>query len=340
MECISCGARIDESKYKDVHYSRYSQMNYKLYHCDNCDIEFWVPLEFFEDIYKKFYAEETMDIYSAYFEMFVDKENLFSNLYETQKSFLKEFLAILKRDIGGGKVLDVGCGKGEFLAYMRREGFEVFGIDLDGSSLEIGRKLFNLDNLYEMSLDEFVEYAEREGLRFDLITFFEVLEHQVDIKGFVNKVKRILSPRGYIGGSVPNRNRFLGSFTSKLVKSFTLGDFPPHHFIMFSKVSLEKFFENVGIPCKVVYSKFDVFSQQRDILHVIYSFVGKLFGKILPNFNSFYYSSYGKLGFVGSIFRSILIFFFGITSFFLSILVSLFFIWKPKVLIFFSERRV
>lgn len=56
-----------------------------------------------------------------------------------------------------------------------------------------------------MSLEEFSEFAKKEGLKFDVITFFEVLEHQDRPREFLERVKELLKPGGWLAGSVPKR---------------------------------------------------------------------------------------------------------------------------------------
>ena len=41
---------------------------------------------------------------------------------------------------------------------------------------------------------------------FDIVSFFEVLEHQADPAAFLSEVRACLRPRGFIVLSVPNRN--------------------------------------------------------------------------------------------------------------------------------------
>jgi len=87
-----------------------------------------------------------------------------------------------------------------------------------------------------MSLEEFYKYAKEKGLQFDVITFFEVLEHQDKPKEFLKMIKELLKNEGYIAGSVPNRNRLFAEIDWK----YYPGDYPPHHFLRFSKESLQK----------------------------------------------------------------------------------------------------
>jgi hypothetical protein len=46
-----------------------------------------------------------------------------------------------------------------------------------------------------MSLEEFYEYAKEKNLKFDVITFFEVLEHQGQTKGISGNGKRAFERR-------------------------------------------------------------------------------------------------------------------------------------------------
>jgi len=138
-----------------------------------------------------------------------------------------------------GVLLDIGCGDGVFLKEVQTLGFEVWGIDFDKKSVKVAKEKFKLKNVYPMSLEEFVEFANKRGLKFDVITFFEVLEHQDNPVGFMNNVKNLLKPGGYIAGTVPNRDRPLVSLDRKYVNT---ADFPPHHFLYFNKSSLEFLF--------------------------------------------------------------------------------------------------
>ena len=100
-----------------------------------------------------------------------------------------------------------------------------------------------------MSLEEFYEYAKEKNLKFDVITFFEVLEHQDKPREFLEMVRGLLKYGGYIAGSVPNRERLFAEITWK----YFHGDHPPHHFLRFSKYYLEKALNLAGFKDIEVY---------------------------------------------------------------------------------------
>jgi SAM-dependent methyltransferase len=99
-----------------------------------------------------------------------------------------------------------------------------------------------------MSLEEFYEYAKEKNLKFDVITFFEVLEHQDKPRGFLEMVKGLLKEGGYIAGSVPNRE----SMFIELIR-YNHVDYPLYHFLRFSKSSLEKALNLSGFKDVEVY---------------------------------------------------------------------------------------
>ena len=138
-------------------------------------------------------------------------------------------------------LLDVGCGDGSFLLTAQRSGFEVWGADFDEKSVEAARRS-GLANVYPKSLNEFVEFANLNGKRFDAVTFFEVIEHQEDPLGFLRQIRAVLASHGLIAGSVPNRNRFCVS----LERLQNPADFPPHHFTWWSKDALHFALSNAG----------------------------------------------------------------------------------------------
>ena len=209
-------------------------------------------------IIPEFYESEVFEYYIAF------HEGVGTRLGENHKVFFKHFPSSVR-----GKLLDVGCGDGRFLRHAKEQGFEVWGIDFDRKSVENVKRNLGINTVFAMSLEEFCEYAKQKNLKFDVITFFEVLEHQDKPRDFLEMVKGLLKEGGYIAGSVPNREMVL-------VESFweyTHVDFPPHHFLRFSRKSLENAiklsgFENPNVSAILTYE-------------VLYPYIEmKLFGKL------------------------------------------------------------
>jgi len=214
VKCPICYTEVEERDFKETYVSPYNNQEYKRYECPNCDVHWWEPLK----IIPEFYESEVFEYYIAF------HEGVGARLSEWHTAFFKYFPSNAR-----GKLLDVGCGDGRFLRYAKEQGFEVWGIDFDKKSVESAKINLGIDTVFAMSLEEFYEYAKERGLKFDVITFFEVLEHQDKSREFLEMVKGLLREGGYIAGSVPNRERL---FVEMDWRDYFHWDYPPHHFFL------------------------------------------------------------------------------------------------------------
>jgi SAM-dependent methyltransferase len=130
-----------------------------------------------------------------------------------------------------GKLLDVGCGTGNFLAAARNAGYDVSGTELDRDAARFAKEQVRLPQIFPLSIFDFVQ--QHSGRKFDVVTFFEVLEHQAAPAAFLEGIKCCVRSRGYIALSVPNRERWL---TAPDVL-----DYPPNHFLRWNVRALKNF---------------------------------------------------------------------------------------------------
>jgi len=135
-----------------------------------------------------------------------------------------------------GDLLDIGCGTGTFLAAARDAGFRVSGTELDRNAARFAKEKLGLQRVLPLTISEFTERNADE--RFDVVTFFEVLEHQAAPVEFLQKVKACVRSGGMIGLSVPNRERWL---TAPDVL-----DYPPNHFLRWNAAALRNFLSGQG----------------------------------------------------------------------------------------------
>ena len=131
----------------------------------------------------------------------------------------------------GGELLDIGCGTGNFLMAAREAGYHVTGIELDRNAVRFARERAGLPRVFPLSVSEFAERYSED--KFQVVTFFEVLEHQAEPVEFLQKVRRCVWADGVIALSVPNRERWL---TGPDVL-----DYPPNHFLRWNAAALRKF---------------------------------------------------------------------------------------------------
>ncbi len=166
-----------------------------------------------------------------YEQMYGGRDERLLPLEPGHKYFLADPLAP-----GGGRLLDIGCATGNFLVAARDAGYDVTGIELDRNAARFAKERLGLQWVFPLTISEFADRNLVE--RFDVVTFFEVLEHQASPAEFLQKVKVCVRPGGVIALSVPNRERWL---TGPDVL-----DYPPNHFSRWNAVALKKFLNTQG----------------------------------------------------------------------------------------------
>jgi O-antigen chain-terminating methyltransferase len=107
-------------------------------------------------------------------------------------------------------VLDVGCGRGEWLELLGEHGIRAMGVDANHLLVDEGRAM-GLD----MHLDDGIAFlaAQHKGVA-NVITSFHLIEHLPVEKmvAFIDEAVRVLSPGGMLIFETPNpRNVLVGS---------------------------------------------------------------------------------------------------------------------------------
>ena len=134
----------------------------------------------------------------------------------------------------GDQVLEIGCGKGDFIAKLKQRGNETTGLEFNEAAVRKCREK-NLA-VYKQTIQE---YAASNEKKYDVVCSFQVMEHIADIKNALTASLGVLKRGGKLIISVPNNDSFLGK------DKFNLMNLPPHHMGLWDEKSLknlEKFF--------------------------------------------------------------------------------------------------
>jgi SAM-dependent methyltransferase len=99
--------------------------------------------------------------------------------------------SVISKNFSSGKVLDVGCFRGDFLASLSEE-YEKFGVEPSESAqqIAIGRGIKIIASA--------VEEIEIGGLKFNVIVLTDVIEHLVHPLEALEKLESVLLPGGVI----------------------------------------------------------------------------------------------------------------------------------------------
>jgi SAM-dependent methyltransferase len=138
---------------------------------------------------------------------------------------------------GDGRLLDVGCGSGDFLLRMSRRGWKVEGVDIGQEhaarlSAKLGHPV-HAGTLHDASLPT---------KTYDLITFWQVLEHLHDPIATLQAARQLLTGVGTVVASVPN----FDSFSRRVFASHWVGLDTPRHLIHFTRETLSDVFHRAG----------------------------------------------------------------------------------------------
>lgn len=130
-------------------------------------------------------------------------------LLRSAEARVKEIDELSQRQVQNQKVLDVGCGYGEILAYMRsRRQCEVLGMEPSSNTARAGEELFGIKII--PSLFEDHGFGDET---FDLIICNHTLEHVDEPGQFLRSLKSRLKPTGMLYLEVPNIMWPSGGFT-------------------------------------------------------------------------------------------------------------------------------
>lgn len=134
-----------------------------------------------------------------------------------------------------GKLLDLGCGAGEFLHVAQQMGFDSFGCDFDPIIIE-QCKSRNL-NVRLGGLDS---YSIHET--FDIITMNQVIEHVINPQQTIKDCFNKLNNNGCLWIGTPNSQ----ASGSKVFKESWAGLHPPYHLCIPSQSELVRWFNEAG----------------------------------------------------------------------------------------------
>jgi 2-polyprenyl-3-methyl-5-hydroxy-6-metoxy-1,4-benzoquinol methylase len=127
-----------------------------------------------------------------------------------------------------GRVLDIGCGSGDWLALMKDLGWRVSGLDFDENAVKVARV-----RGLEVACGALGEQDYPDDI-FDAVTLSHVIEHVPDPIETLAECLRILKPGGILVVLTPNAS----SFSHGLFKQDWRGLEPPRHLHIFSNQSL------------------------------------------------------------------------------------------------------
>ena len=180
--CLACGAAT-RFAFTSV------EKGFDLFACDACGSARTWP------------ALDAASIGAWYPQVYYGTRNVrFNRLFERMTRWFRQRRArVVRKLIPGGKVLDVGCGRGLTLSFLRDAGFDAVGLEVSDVAAAHARDTLGLD---VRTGDFLTTTFERES--FAAIIFWHSLEHIAEPLRALDRAYELLAPGGVLIVAVPN----------------------------------------------------------------------------------------------------------------------------------------
>lgn len=165
------------------------------------------------------------------------RKSLFEKVYQKLKLYnIRYKFSKLDHKENGKKLLDIGCGTGDFLQFAQKKGLKVFGIEPNQKAIEIAKNKIGREG-------EFFDELSDTDETFDSITLWHVLEHIPDLNQTLIEIKSKLKSEGELIIAVPNYK----SFDAKFYQSFWAAYDVPRHLWHFSPEDFDRLMNHHGM---------------------------------------------------------------------------------------------
>lgn len=138
------------------------------------------------------------------------------------------------------RLIDVGCGIGYFLEVAKERGWEVYGTEFTNEAVEICRNKGITMHKGPLNPENF------EGLDFDIVTSFEVIEHINNPLEELTYFNQLLRKGGLVYVTTPNFNSLL---RYKLKEKYNVITYP-EHLSYYTPKTIKSVFESNGFKTK------------------------------------------------------------------------------------------
>lgn len=210
---------------------------YKISECKSCFHKFTDPCVSERDIggfYTDNYYTKAMD------PSLVDGRQIFSKVKGFFSRFIPTHNYFSLKSFGNGRLLDVGCGNGNFFKIYTKLGWDCTGMDPDVDALEIATRL-NPDVTFIS--DSLAAHSSESDKTYSAIVFSHVLEHTYNPISQLQAAKALLASNGKIIVMVPNAD----CLEAKIFGRFWRGYEAPTHIQHFSPRSIRQLATLTGL---------------------------------------------------------------------------------------------
>ena len=223
VPCPLCGKDECEALFEAADRLELAREKFRIVRCSSCGLAYLNP------------RPEESELAGYYPKTYWGgKQQGIKDLFRRAEERLKEnykLKALNKCGIRSGRVLDVGCGRGEFLALLKKRGFQVAGLEFGEEAVRRGREDFGIE-----ITNGTLAGSDFPVNSFDAVTMWHVLEHLPDPQEALVTVRKLLKPGGVLLLALPDFGGFLAGF----YRGAWFGIDAPRHLTHFKRDTLSE----------------------------------------------------------------------------------------------------
>jgi SAM-dependent methyltransferase len=204
-------------------YYLFSASDYRVVRCDDCGLVFLNPQPS---------DDELARIYSADYFLGSNAEKCSQAVREIKQATARLYLSEISRYCGpdSGRLLEIGCGDGDFLVTAQAAGWRVTGVDHSATACEKARQRLKHGEVFCGELQP----ARLEAEQFDLCVISDVIGHIRSPLDFLREIHRVLKPGGTLFIATPS----IGSWSARLMRQKWM-EFKAEHLTYFDPQTLQ-----------------------------------------------------------------------------------------------------
>lgn len=203
--------------------------------CQSCSFIFTQGIPSADEIGKYYQSQDYVSHSDS-------RKGLMNKLYHLSRSLmLVKKHHMVKKVAKGKKLLDIGTGTGYFPGFMKKNGFQVTGVEIDPKAREFAIGEFGIS---VFSPEDFLN--RRIPGKFDVITLWHVLEHLDNFDLYIDRMLEQLEPGGSLVIALPNCN----AYDARHYKAYWAGYDVPRHLWHFTPFTLKKLADKHGLEIK------------------------------------------------------------------------------------------
>lgn len=183
-------------------------MFFKIYRCDNCNTSFTSPqgdtTRIYEDIYRNGEKVPGYDRYWHFFHHTKDQKDPLRFLADSDEDYwgVRESLKKLVTDKKKTKILEIGSGLGYLTYALRKEGYDVIGLDISKEAIDRANSHFG--DYYTCA--DLYDFSKENPGSYDIVILTEVIEHIDFPMDFIRAIVELLTKKGTIIMTTPNKS--------------------------------------------------------------------------------------------------------------------------------------